>query len=413
MRILWLAALAVGINLSVDAQAQPPALTLDEAIRRAGEAQPALRAGAAAVDAARGARLQAGVRPNPSVTVEAENFLGTGSYDVFNQAEITGTYSQQLERGGKRQARIALADSDIAVAEAATAVTRLDLAAQVQRAYLDVLVADEAAKVASEALALARRLETEAKRRVASAKDPLFVGTNAAARVARARIGLDDAQRRQAATRSALAAFWGETGEGLKPEGDALDLAASIGGSLAAADEQLAKAEQARADSAIAFEQSRRTQDYTVGGGLRYLRDTNDVAAVATVTIPLGRFDRNEGNIARARAERERVALVAEAQRLQRQRTLSALRLEAGSASLRAKAYRQDIQPRTALALRQVQDGYARGGFSFRDMEAAADAVSEAQADYLAAIATLRATQADIDRLTGRFSTIPYGGTPQ
>jgi cobalt-zinc-cadmium efflux system outer membrane protein len=409
MRTLWLAALAAGMNLAVGAHA----LTLDEAIRRAADAQPILRAGAAAVSAARGARLQAGVRPNPSLTVEAENFLGTGPYGVLNQPEITGTYSQQLERGGKRQARIALADSDIAVAEAATAVERLDLAAQVQRAYLDVLVADEATKVALEALALARRLETEAKRRVASAKDPLFVGTNAAARVARARIGLEDAERRQVATRSALAAFWGETGEGLKPEGDALDLAASIGGGLAAADEQLAKAEQARADSAIAYEQSRRTQDYTLGGGLRYLRDTSDVAAVATVTIPLGRFDRNEGNIARARAERERVTLVAEAQRLQRQRTLSALRLEAGSAALRAKAWRQEIQPRTALALRQVQEGYARGGFSFRDLEAAADAVSEAQADYLAAIAQLRATQADIDRLTGRFSTVSDGGTPQ
>ena len=77
-------------------------ITLDDAIAKAVEAAPSIRANEAAIAAARAGRVQAGVRPNPTVTVEGENFVGSGPYNVFGQAEITGTYSQTIERGGKQ-----------------------------------------------------------------------------------------------------------------------------------------------------------------------------------------------------------------------------------------------------------------------------------------------------------------------
>ena len=45
----------------------------------------------------------------------AVNLDGTGAYDVYRQAETTVTYAQTIERGGKRDARIAYAERDIAV----------------------------------------------------------------------------------------------------------------------------------------------------------------------------------------------------------------------------------------------------------------------------------------------------------
>lgn len=68
-------------------------------------------------------------------------------------------------------------------------------------------------------------------------------------------------------------------------------------------------------------------------------------------------------------------------------------------------SYRNDIYPLVTKRLAQVQAGYARGGFSFRDMEDAADAIFDAHENFLEALSTLRATQAQIDRLTGRFDT--------
>src|SRR3546814_5321251 len=63
---------------------------------------------------------------------------------------------------------------------------------------------------------------------------------------------------------------------------------------LAGADADVREAAIARASAEVVLEQSRATQDYTVGGGLRFMRETNDVALVAGISIPLGRFDRSE-----------------------------------------------------------------------------------------------------------------------
>ena len=62
---------------SVPALAEP--ITLDQAIARAEAATPALRAAEAGIAAARGGLRQADVRPNPYLTVDADNFAGTGS----------------------------------------------------------------------------------------------------------------------------------------------------------------------------------------------------------------------------------------------------------------------------------------------------------------------------------------------
>jgi len=398
------ALLAAALSMAAPAHAGP--LTIQQAIERAMAAAPALRANQAGIDAARAGRVQAGLRPNPSVTVEAENFVGTGNYNVLEQAEITATYNHVLERGGKRAARMALADSDIAVAQAAVAVTRLELAAQVQRAFLDVLLANEGVRVAEDTLVLARGLQSEATRRVRSAKDPLFVGTAADARIANARVDLDQAKRRQGAARALLASFWGGSGDDIEVQGDLLAVADAIGTApLAGADAELAQAEIARADRQVAYERTRAVQDYTLSGGTRFLRGTNDVAIVGSINIPIGRFDRNQGNIARAHAEKQRLEWAAEAGRLERLRALAGLRRDADTAMARATAIRTEVYPRVTRVMAQVQAGYARGGFSFRDMQDAADGIFAAQADYLDALASLRAALAQIDRLTGRFDT--------
>ena len=222
MSRLMTAALLVGA-LYVPAMpvlAEP--LTLEQAIQWASEGASRLQASDAAVEAARAGLIQAGARPNPSVTVTGENIGGSGRYDVLSQSEITAIYALTLERGGKREARTAWAERDVGVAAASAQVARLDLAAQVERAYYDVIIADEIAWAAEYRLKTERQMQAEALRRVRGYKDPLFVETRAAARVAQAEIYLQEAKRRQVAARNALASFWRETGEGLEVSGNVL-----------------------------------------------------------------------------------------------------------------------------------------------------------------------------------------------
>lgn len=381
-------------------------VTLEQAVAKAIAAAPLLKADDAAIAGARAGRVQADVRPNPSVTVETENFIGTGPYNVLGRAEITTTYNQSIERGGKRAARVTLADKEIDVAQASANVTRLDLAASVQRAFFDVLIARDVLRISQFRLATERKLQTEALRRVRGYKDPLFVETRAAARVASARIGVEQAEFRMDAARHLLAGYWGGDGKALSVNG-ALMARDGVRHKLAPSDEKLIEARVARASAAVVVEETKRTQDYTVSGGARFLRGTNDVAAVAGITIPLGRFDRNQGGIDRARAEKDRLSFAAEAVRLEKRRRLASLRADAESAQTHADALMEDVYPRAYKTLEQVREGYNRGGFTFRDIQDAADAILEVQDQWLAANTQYRDLQTEIDRLTGRFDSAP------
>src|SRR3546814_2174069 len=84
-----------------------------------------------------------------------------------------------IERGGKRSARMALAERGVVLAEAHWRVVRLDIAQQVQRAYIDVQIAEQMVWIAQDRVKLEKEMRTEAIRRVRGYKDPPFVETRA------------------------------------------------------------------------------------------------------------------------------------------------------------------------------------------------------------------------------------------
>lgn len=401
MKSMFCAALLAGVAGLAAGPLTAEPLTLEEAVARAVAAAPELIAGSAAVDSAQASVRQAGVRPNPTLGVEAENFAGTGNYSILERPEVTVTYSQPIERGGKREARLAYATRGVELAQAQARLARLQVGQQVQRAFIDTQIADQLVWIAEQRLTTEKALRAEALRRVRGYKDPLFVETAASARVTAAELALDEATTRALSSRNLLASYWGGLGAGL-------DVAKGIvkpqlRGELAAADAAVREAAIGRASAEVVVEQTRATQDYTVSGGLRYMHESNDVAAVAGVTIPLGRFDRNHGNIERAQAERRRLEAEAEVDRLARFRRLAALRSQADAAAQRADGLIQKVYPQAEKTLAQVREGYNRGGFRFSDIQAAADAILEIQQQWVEAMTTWRDAQSEIDRLTGRF----------
>ena len=405
MKIPLRAGLLAGLALVWPAVALADPLTLDEAVHRAITASPGIAAREAGVRSAQAGRAQADVRPNPVLSVEAENFAGTGPFSVLNQPETTVTYAQTIERGGKREARVAFAQSDIAVARASARLARLEIAEAVERAFVDAQIAQEVTWLAQQRLTTEHQLQTEAVRRVRGYRDPLFVETQALARVTEAQLALAEAQARQAAAQAHLASFWGDDGDTIElPRG--IERPDRHDHGLADADTALATAAIDRAQAAVTVEQTLATQDYTVSGGLRHLRESGDFAVLAGISIPLGRYDRNQGNIDRARAERERIEWEAEAARLEGLRQLANLRAEAEAARLRADGIMQDVYPHTQTALAQVREGYNRGGFRFSDVQDAADAINEVQAQWVEAMTRYRDVLSRIDRLTGRFDAV-------
>src|SRR3546814_3120032 len=88
MKLTYCVALLGGVAGLWSAESAAQSLTLDAAIERAISASPEVVAGQATIDGARAEIDQAGVRPNPTLGVEAENFAGTGGFSVLGQPEV-------------------------------------------------------------------------------------------------------------------------------------------------------------------------------------------------------------------------------------------------------------------------------------------------------------------------------------
>lgn len=389
------------------AEAPLESLTLEEAIGRALNAAPEAGANAARLDALRAAQRQASVRPNPTLDVVAENIVGTGRYRFVDGAEVTASYAQTIERGGRREARVALAGRDIEVAEAEALVQRLDIAKRVQTAFVEALTAEAMVGVATERLRLARELRDEINRRVRAARDPLFAGTRAEARVSEAEVDLALAEHARAAAMTRLAALWGGNAPGLTISIDEFFMLDRpepvIGDTISPVDLAVYEARVRRAEAAYRLEQSRRVQDPTVRGGVRYLNGTGDVALVGGISIPLARHDTNRGNIERAEAERRRAEADIEVARVTRMRELALARERVTEARHEAQALLQQVFPLAMRTLAQVRAGFARGGFRHADIDDAATRVNIVRERMVRAASEYHRARIEVDRLTGRF----------
>lgn len=131
-------ALSVSIPLSVLAQQPPPPqgvggegvprnLTLQQAEQLLLQRSLAVQAAKYQVDANRAAKLIASFKPNPTLTLGAEQFRLTRGFlyyiartDPNSAAATTYTvrYDQLIERGGKRELRTELADAQLEASEA-------------------------------------------------------------------------------------------------------------------------------------------------------------------------------------------------------------------------------------------------------------------------------------------------------
>jgi cobalt-zinc-cadmium efflux system outer membrane protein len=322
----------VGIGLGAYARpayAQQPEipleLTLDAALRIALEWNPAVAAAGSAVRAAEGTRVDASRPPVPALSVESEGYplFESSRASFFGSQELTVRMDLEIETAGRRRLRIAVAAGTVAVAEALLADERRRVAATVRHAYLAGVLATADLRVAEATL-------EEIDRVIAINRARLNAGEISGVDVRRLHMErlrfVEDVFASELALRNATSALLAllnardlgvpvELTESLAaPAGaaalqarDALETRAmAVRPDLAAARYGLQQAEsQTRLQRAV------RSPNVTVGGG--YRRDFGSDAVVVGVTVPLQIFNRNQGGVQRAEAERQRASHLVDA----------------------------------------------------------------------------------------------------
>ncbi|MBY0277239.1 TolC family protein, partial [Candidatus Binatia bacterium] len=132
-------------------------LTLRDALLRALRESPRLPGSALELRAREAESLQAGLIPNPALTTEVEDFGGGGSRNGFNASQTTISLAQLIELGGKRAARVRLAEAGADLGRWDYESLRINVLSDVARAFLATLAAQEKLALTEELRRIAER----------------------------------------------------------------------------------------------------------------------------------------------------------------------------------------------------------------------------------------------------------------
>jgi len=254
-------------------------------------------------------QIAARLRPNPGITITAENFAFSGPTPFNRVYEVATTYSETIELGGKRQLRERVADRTVSAAEAQFADALRRGVASVKRLYYDAVLARFNVEVAMESgqtfTQLAQLNQTRFEEGAIAEADLIKVRLE--------RMKFDSAVRqaelayRQAVIR--LQERLGETSFAKQAVAGNLDFTPAIPSldtlrQIALAERPDIQATAREIDATterLALEHARARPDLNPFVG--YKRIASDNSVLFGVSVPLRTRDRNQAGIARAETD--------------------------------------------------------------------------------------------------------------
>ena len=374
----------VGFGAPLRALAEP--VTLADALARAQTQSPIVTAAQASVTAAEGRARQAGLMPNPEAGLQAENFAGSGPYGGFGSTETTLTVSQRLELGGKRRTRAAAADAEVDAARISFAMAKADLSQEVTVRYAEAQASEDRLVLARETAQRAEGLSSVAATLVESGREPPLRALRAEAASREAAAAVIAAEAEALAARRALVSLWGEANVAVElTDAGPAERKTTLVDPGETLDVRLARAEKATAQAVIDRERAAGRPDLTVQAGVRRFEQTGDSAVTVGFTAPIPVLNRNQGNVAAARADataaeaKERLALVRSV------RTINDAEASLRAADAKLAALDGKIVPQAQTAVDLSRKGFEAGKFSLLEVLDAQTALTAARTDLIAA----------------------------
>lgn len=399
---------------SLGAQPAPPVVTLDQAVQEAMAHNLDLAAERLNISVSEARGITARLRPNPVLTFSGQTLdllgatyspntpLGPNQFNVHTDFPI--------ERGHKREERIAVAKEDKSLAELGVREVMRQVIASVQNAFVDVQQAKENLKLAQENL---KSLDgvvaiNEARLRSGDLAQVELDRSRVAALQYRAAVQQAQLQLDQAKTQLQQLLGRKEKSPDFDVAGDlrrdaVLDPPAEISRlALSRRPDYLANQQaQARSRADLRLQLANGKVDYTIGAEYTHQSAWGVSGSSVGVyfSVPLPAFNRNQGEIARA----------------QREIALGAARADAAQSSIRTeveKAYRQYAVSRQLLSnvetemlskARSVRD---TTDYSYRRGEASLVEFLDAQRAFNDAMQTFNDARANYARSLYLIDTV-------
>lgn len=399
-----------GLCLALAAPAQEaPRWTLSEAMESAFDNHPTLRARRAAQREAVGRLATAETYPyNPALELELADRSSSGGSTTDRGLSL----SQEIELGGQRRQRIAVAREELSSAEETLLRDRQLMVHAVETAFAEAVRARELLAVAETDAALAREILDFSRRRLERGATTQIEVNLALASAGRAERSIQQARASYASARGRLAEAAGVSpalppeplGELLLPEAeplrleDLLELAVESRGDLRAAERQ-----ELAAEASIRLALAERRPNLLVGAFFQREEASDDIVG-ATVGISLPLFDRNQGQIAESRAARERLGHQKEALRLGIEREVATAwsRLQAARAA--AEHLRDQVLGTLDESVELLQRSFLAGRIGATEVVTLRREFVASRRETVEALAEAWLARVELDLAVGRLS---------
>ncbi len=373
----WIAALVLS---SASAQISGQTLTLEDLERMALDRNPTIGQAKADVAVAAGLAKQAGLYPNPTVSAVGEE-IARGP--IIRGGEIGAGFQQRIVTAGKLGLSRKVAEQGRAITEEAARAERQRVLNAVRTLYYQALsdqyrirVRTNLAALAAEAVRISGELAN-----VGQADQPDLLAADVESE--RIQLELTDAVNRQQRTWNQLAAVVNDPSLRVTPLAGELEMVPRLDVDQALetiyADSPQLRAAGigvSQAETALSRAKTEVIPDLIVSGGVRYNRELLDLVNGSGLRRPVGLegyfdigiqipiFNRNQGNVAAARAGVDKAKLEVDRTKLALRSRLAEIYREYRTAVARADRYRQDILPK-------AQKAYELYLNNFRQMAAA------------------------------------------
>lgn len=380
---------------------------------------PALARAGAMVGAARGAWVQSGLYPNPSVGYEGQQ-IGSGGL-----AEQHGVlFNQEISLGGKLKLNRAVASRTVDVATQELEAQRRRVLTDVGMGYFQVLVAQEQIQLAAELIRVSGEGATSAealfKAQEAGRADVLQAQLESEA----AQILIQQARHRYDAAWRELAAVIGNPG--LQPQpvvGDATAAPADIN-----FDEALARIISASPEMITALTELDRARVALERERVEPIPDVNFQGLVnwqdngiggkpdggVALMVPIAIFDRNQGSIMRAENEIASARMAVSQLELELQTRLTPVFEQYSNSKAQVSRYRETLLPAAAESLELTRRMYQAGETNYLGLLTAQRTFSQTHRNFLDAVLQLRLAEVQIEGLllSGSLGYRPDGRLP-
>jgi cobalt-zinc-cadmium efflux system outer membrane protein len=383
-------------------------LTLEAAISAALVSSPALAGSADAVQAQEARALQAGLWPNPQLQVELENVGGSGTRDGVEQSETTFRLAQLVELGGKRHQRRRIAELGREQTERRREGSQIAVVAEVRRRFIEALAAQERLHLALGTERAVAEGMIGVEKRTAAGTASLAERSSIRATHQLSRLATLRAERDLASAYLALAATWGSTEAAFSRLAGDLETLPRVA-PLEVLIERLEDSPElkrlnAEVDGRAAaanLERARRIPDVVVAAGGRHFNDSDDLAAVFEVALPLPILDRRQGALMEAEHLVAKSMAERDAGRFELRAVLTQVyqRLHAELAMI--DLLRDEALPRSRTAIEQATEGYKRGATHLDEVLDAQRMSKVIRDEYLDALVACHLAIIQIEQIAG------------